>query len=81
MSKDKPYNAGRVYVYDNNKYPVEIKFAVEGYQTWDDEMWLFEAEDYLAKIVDEDIVSYSLNDYWDYPDAEDSLQAYGRLSL
>ena len=81
MTKDVPWNAGRIFIYDHKTYPVQVKFAIEGYQTWDTEMWNNAADHYLAQIVDEDCINYYLNDYWDIEEAEEQIETYGGLSL
>lgn len=81
MTKDVPWNAGRIYIYNHKDYPVEVKFAIVGYQTWDNSHWHPAADHYLAQIVDEDCINYHLNDYWDIEEADEQLEVYGKIGL
>jgi hypothetical protein len=74
-------NAGYIFLFDHNKYPAQIRIAVEGMKDWTADQWMFQAEDMLVALVNDDIKNYTANDWWEIEEADLEIESYGGLSV
>jgi hypothetical protein len=70
-----------VYIYDNIKYPAQIKFAVAGFDTWETGHFDDEAENMLVSLFNDQANKWHLNSDWEDESLAENYDEYGVVRL